>query len=157
MFDKIKRSNWPLRENVPMKYRYGTIVEMLIEKGQFERAETHIRGTLKLCFDNYEITHKHKNSIAIGYGEYGNLLFYKRNYDAAQKQYEKALEIFIEQNTYPEFVGITYANLGAIREIKSDYIKAVEYWTQARSNFLKVGDSERSELVGKWLSDLIDK
>lgn len=138
------------RADVPIGYA-NSISEMLAASGKFDEAEKVCRETLRMLADHCGLTKKHGYAAGIAHGTLGNLLLRRGGYDEAEREYKRALEIYSDATNGREGVAITYANLGALCEVRGDLRKAAEYWSLSDDLFSTIGDQSRQRLVGAWL------
>ncbi len=118
--------------------------------GLRDKAATYInRGVIHVALENYqeaiddyataENLHPEFGAIHVNRG---NLFFLSEVYDGAIKEYNKALEMGLTQQSVAYLNrGMAYEKLGRLQEAKTDYLQAIELapdWKQAQSKLERV-------------------
>ena len=118
--------------------------------GLRDKAATYInRGVINVALENYQKAVDDYATAEKLFPEFGaihvnrgNLFFLSEVYDGAIREYNKALEMGVPQQSVAYLNrGMAYEKLGRLEEAKTDYLQAIELspdWKQAQSKLERV-------------------
>lgn len=106
-------------------------------------------------------TDEHMELLADEYGNIGDTFFFRSNYDEAQKQYEKSLEIYsrLSENNrkYSEDVAYCYDCIAKAESGKENYTAAIEHYEKIISIYDKLieeNSSANEEILRGYKDDI---
>lgn len=107
---------------------YTAIGIIYFNLGNFDKSLDYLRQAEKIALESYKTNTKIGAELCVVYNDIGSIYLQKKEYDAAQQYYEKALSYNRDNKSYSAAL---YNNIGIICMEQGNYNEALEYYNKS--------------------------